>query len=97
MSLRKKFTIAFSQELAAASTVRKQDALDALIKIIDSEIIIEDESVEADQLVQDIFDLFISYAEQRSIDHDKQLTIRSNSVPQHAMQEIELLGFDVLR
>jgi len=95
--LRENVAIAFSSKLVTASVVKKQDALDDLIKIIENHTTIEDESVEAFQLMQDIFDLFVSYGEQTPSDKSKEWLIPRDSLTSHAMQEIESLGFHVLR
>jgi len=95
--LRESFVISFSPELAIASAVKKQDALDDLIKVIENHTPIEDESVEAFQLMQNIFDLFVSYGQQAPSGKSMEWSIRRNSLTPHAMQEIESLGFHVLR
>jgi|GEM_PF-4367686 len=95
--LRENVAIAFSSKLATASVVKKQDALDDLIKVIENHTTIEDESVEAFQLIEDIWKLFVAYGQQQNNVKDKTLPIPYTHLTPYAMQEIESLGFHVLR
>lgn len=95
MSLRKKFTIAFSQELAAASTVRKQDALVALLEEIETNSTIEADSVEGIHIAETIYSLFVSFVERRDVTKNYRLTLAVHELDHDNIPSIEKLGFEV--